>query len=94
MNSYIIIAVILTISIVVNATENGNVKTEQNLSNGQQPLSGNVAVDEVVVQSSLYIKPKPRLQFRRTRRSNVLEKSINYISLLEHKRTKRGMNNH
>uniref|UniRef100_A0A1B0G8F3 Secreted protein n=1 Tax=Glossina morsitans morsitans TaxID=37546 RepID=A0A1B0G8F3_GLOMM len=93
MNSYVVIVVILTILIVVNAAENGNVKTEEHLSSGQQPFSGNVAVDEVVVESSLYIKPKPRLQFKRTRRS-VWEKPINYISLLEHKRTKRGINDH
>ena len=52
-------------------------------------VTNGAAVDEVVVQSSLHIKPKQqRLQLRRVRRS-ILGVLDNRKSLLEHKRVKR-----
>lgn len=50
--------------------------------------SNGVAVDEVVVESSLYIKPKQRPQLRRVRRS-ILSDLDNLKSLVEHRRVKR-----
>ncbi|KAI8122359.1 hypothetical protein CVS40_6763 [Lucilia cuprina] len=53
--------------------------------------SNGVAVDEVVVESSLYIKPKQqRPQLRRVRRS--IFDNFNLKSLIEHKRVKRQFN--
>lgn len=52
-------------------------------------VAGNIAVDEVVVESSLYIKPKPRPQLRRTRNAIFAEFNNNIVPLILHRRVKR-----
>ncbi|XP_054733113.1 uncharacterized protein LOC129241018 [Anastrepha obliqua] len=66
-----------------------NVVSEDNIASAPLPANG-AAVDEVVVESSLYIKPKANLrpQVRRVR-SIPFEMPLNSASLLEHVRVKR-----
>ncbi|CAD7005235.1 uncharacterized protein LOC101457601 [Ceratitis capitata] len=66
-----------------------SVVSEDNVPSAPLPASG-AAVDEVVVHSSLYIKPKANLrpQVRRVR-SLPFAMPLNSVSLLEHVRVKR-----
>lgn len=66
-----------------------NVVSEDNTPSAPLPING-AAVDEVLVESSLYIKPKTNLkpQVRRVR-SIPFAMPLNSASLLEHVRVKR-----
>lgn len=66
-----------------------NVVSEDNTPSAPLPING-AAVDEVLVESSLYIKPKTNLrpQVRRVR-SIPFAMPLNSVSLLEHVRVKR-----
>ncbi|KAM7359181.1 uncharacterized protein ACRADG_003876 isoform 2-T3 [Cochliomyia hominivorax] len=68
-----------------------NVGNQENTQQNVQLPSSGVAVDEVVVESSLYIKPKQqRPQLRRVRRSILNDlNNFNLKTLVEHKRVKR-----
>ncbi|XP_061391131.1 uncharacterized protein LOC133326528 [Musca vetustissima] len=72
---------------VVAAVDDSNIANQHNIQT--QPLPGNIAVDEVVVESSLYIKPKPRPQLRRTRSAIFAEFNNNLVPLILHRRVKR-----
>lgn len=71
-----------------------NVSEQENSPSAPLPSNG-AAVDEVVVESSLYIKPKAKPSFRRTIRSihpaalHVSNVNALLSSLVEHKRVKR-----
>ncbi|XP_037814858.1 uncharacterized protein LOC119605676 [Lucilia sericata] len=84
----------LSIFIAVNlSVADLNVVNQENTPQNTQLPSNGVAVDEVVVESSLYIKPKQqRPQLRRVRRS--IFDNFNFKSLVEHKRVKRQFNDY
>ncbi|XP_075162322.1 uncharacterized protein LOC142234992 [Haematobia irritans] len=88
MNLWLIFYIFGLITLIEGTGDNSNVSNRHNIQTESLPTGG-IAVDEVVVESSLYIKPKPRSQLRRTRNAVFGEFSNSLAPLILHRRVKR-----
>ncbi|XP_037933062.1 uncharacterized protein LOC119667808 [Teleopsis dalmanni] len=84
MNIFVKLALITLIAATAKAAHLSVISQDENVPSAPLPSTG-AAVDEVVVESSLYIKPKPKPNVRRIRSIPNIE----LASLIEHKRVKR-----
>ncbi|XP_036326420.1 uncharacterized protein LOC118739286 [Rhagoletis pomonella] len=89
LNMNFLITAVLTLIATHGSASSLNVVSDDSIASAPLPATG-AAVDEVVVESSLYIKPKTNLkpQVRRVR-SIPFDMPLNDASLLEHVRVKR-----
>ncbi|XP_013114655.1 uncharacterized protein LOC106092364 isoform X2 [Stomoxys calcitrans] len=87
MKVFIVLFIFIGINLIEAEGDDSNIASQHNIQT--QSLPGNIAVDEVVVESSLYIKPKPQPQLRRTRNAVFGEFSNSLLPLVLHRRVKR-----
>ncbi|XP_073837770.1 uncharacterized protein [Musca autumnalis] len=87
MKCFIVLLIFVAINRIAAEGDDSNIANQHNIQT--QSLPGNIAVDEVVVESSLYIKPKPRPQLRRTRSAIFPEFNSYLVPLNFHRRVKR-----